>query len=112
LILSSADTLRSGGQEENLELRDFARAFDRLPPTQREALLLVGVNGSSYEEAAATANCAVGTMKSRVSRARAFLQSVLGETADAALAQVANDAACERPRPRLRSSAMPEYASL
>ncbi|MDC6636561.1 sigma-70 family RNA polymerase sigma factor, partial [Leclercia adecarboxylata] len=36
-ILSAADTTRSGGQEEHLELRDFSRAFDRLPPAQREA---------------------------------------------------------------------------
>ncbi len=112
LVLSSADTLRSGGQEETLELRDFARAFDRLPATQREALLLVGVNGNSYEEAAATADCAVGTMKSRVSRARAFLQAVLGDTADETLAQVANDVELERPRPRVRPSAMLESASL
>lgn len=112
LLLSSADTLRSGGQEETLELRDFARAFDRLPATQREALLLVGVNGNSYEEAAAVADCAVGTMKSRVSRARAFLQTVLGDTADEALAQIASDEEFERPRPRLRASAMFEGASL
>lgn len=87
-ILSAADTPRSGGQEEHLELRDFSRAFDRLPPAQREALLLVGVNGNSYEEAAAAANCAVGTMKSRVSRARAFLQAALGPDDNPAAAWV------------------------
>ncbi len=67
----------SGGQEENLQLRDFERHFHRLPAPQREALLLVGVNGSSYEEAAAAAGCAVGTMKSRVSRARLELRAAL-----------------------------------
>lgn len=112
LVLSSADTLRSGGQEENLEFRDFSRAFDRLTATQREALLLVGVNGNSYEEAAAVAGCAVGTMKSRVARARAFLQTVLGDTADQAMAEVAKDAEQERPRPRVRVSAMLASASL
>jgi DNA-directed RNA polymerase specialized sigma24 family protein len=67
----------SGGQEEQLQLRDFKRHFQELPETQKEALLLVGVNGFSYEEAAHIANCAVGTMKSRVCRARMHLQSVM-----------------------------------
>jgi RNA polymerase sigma-70 factor (ECF subfamily) len=69
----------SGGQEERLQLRDFERQFCRLQAVQREALLLVGVNGSSYEEAAETAGCAVGTMKSRVSRARLQLRTALEE---------------------------------
>jgi RNA polymerase sigma-70 factor (ECF subfamily) len=64
----------SGGQEERMEMRDFMRAFDTLSPSYREALLLVGARGMSHEEAAAIADCAVGTIKSRVSRARAQLQ--------------------------------------
>ena len=79
VVLNPVDTLHSGGQEECLELRDFARVFARLPENQRMALLLVGANGNSYEEAASTAACAVGTMKSRVSRARGFLQIALSE---------------------------------
>ncbi len=67
----------SGGQEEQLQLRDFKRHFQGLPERQKEALLLVGVSGFSYEEAAEIANCAVGTMKSRVCRARMHLQAVL-----------------------------------
>ncbi len=67
----------SGGQDENLQLRDFKRHFQKLPETQKEALLLVGVNGFSYEEAAHIASCAVGTMKSRVCRARMHLQTVM-----------------------------------
>lgn len=67
----------SGGQEEQLQLRDFKRHFQELPETQKEALLLVGVNGFSYEEAAHIAGCAVGTMKSRVCRARMHLQTVM-----------------------------------
>jgi len=71
----------SGGQDEHLELQDFKRHFQTLPERQKEALLLVGVNGYSYEEAANIAGCAVGTMKSRVSRARMHLQSLMtGET--------------------------------
>lgn len=66
-----------GGQEVSVEIRDFNAAFRKLPPTQREALVLVGASGFSYEEAAEIAHCPVGTMKSRVSRARAELESQL-----------------------------------
>ena len=68
---------RSGGQEERLEMRDFMRAFDQLSASYKEALLLVGARGVSHEEAAQIAGCAVGTIKSRVSRARAQLQRIL-----------------------------------
>jgi len=67
----------NGGQEINIEIRDFNRAFRRLPPAQREALTLVGASGFSYEEAAEIAGCPIGTMKSRVSRARLDLQEEL-----------------------------------
>ena len=67
----------NGGQEVNVELRDFRRAFAALPATQREALTLIVASGFSYEEAAEIAGCPVGTMKSRVSRARAELESQL-----------------------------------
>jgi RNA polymerase sigma-70 factor (ECF subfamily) len=67
----------SGGQEEMLEFRDFKLAFVKLPATQQQALDLVGANGLSYEEAAQITGCAVGTMKSRVSRARVQLKLML-----------------------------------
>ncbi len=67
----------AGDQEARLELRDFTRAFRKLPPAQREALVLVGASGFSYEEAAAIAGVPPGTMKSRVSRARRDLQEQL-----------------------------------
>ena len=68
----------SGGQEERLEFRDFQRAFGTLPPAQQHALALVGADGLSYEEAAQVTGCMVGTMKSRVSRARSQLVYLLG----------------------------------
>ena len=71
------EALASGGQEERLEMRDVERQLRQLPASQREALLLIGVNGYSYEEAAAMTGCAVGTVKSRVSRARLQLQTAL-----------------------------------
>lgn len=68
-----------GNQDSRLELRDFERVYVTLPRVQREAISLVGAKGYSYEEAAELAGCAVGTMKSRVSRARVTLQNTLNE---------------------------------
>lgn len=64
-------------QEEPLHLSDMHRALLTLPPERREALLLVGAGGFSYEEAASICGCAVGTIKSRVGRARATLNSMM-----------------------------------
>lgn len=64
-------------QEAVLEVRDFKRTFWQLGQDQREALILVGAGGMSYEEAAAICQCPVGTVKSRVSRARQQLMQPL-----------------------------------
>ena len=64
-------------QEDAGEMTDLQRALMELPQDQREALILVGAGGLSYEEAAQICDCALGTMKSRVSRARAALQAIL-----------------------------------
>ena len=69
-------------QEAHIHFQDFRRALFRLPPDQREALMLVGANGISYEEAAALCDCAVGTMKSRVNRARNRLAEMLSIQGD------------------------------
>lgn len=61
-----------------LAFNDFTRAFDQLSPEHREVLILVGANGYSCEEAAAMMGVAVGTVKSRTSRARARLAQILG----------------------------------
>jgi RNA polymerase sigma-70 factor, ECF subfamily len=53
-----------------LELKELSSALWRLSPQAREALILVGAGGFSYEEAAALCSCSVGTLKARVSRAR------------------------------------------
>jgi RNA polymerase sigma-70 factor (ECF subfamily) len=60
-------------QQDHLDLQDLRRGLSLLPVEQREALILVGASGCSYEEAAAICDCAVGTIKSRVSRARRSL---------------------------------------
>jgi RNA polymerase sigma-70 factor (ECF subfamily) len=64
-------------QEEHLRCQELRAAMNSLPPRQREALLLVAVDGVEYEHAAAMCACATGTMKSRVSRARTALALVL-----------------------------------
>lgn len=61
----------------NVELEDVRRALAMLPDFQREALILVGAGGLSYEEVAQVMGCPVGTVKSRVRRARDELQSLL-----------------------------------
>lgn len=60
-----------------LELKDFRRALAQLPAEQREALVLIGASGFSYEDAARICGCAVGTMKSRVNRGRNRLADLL-----------------------------------
>jgi RNA polymerase sigma-70 factor (ECF subfamily) len=60
-----------------LDLEDFRAALEQLPEDQREAIILIGASGFSYEEAAEICQCAVGTIKSRVSRARTRLQEIL-----------------------------------
>jgi RNA polymerase sigma-70 factor (ECF subfamily) len=65
-------------QEGVVNLRRLRERLDLIPEAQRLALLLVGAEGYSYEEAAEQLQCAVGTVKSRVSRARACLSEALG----------------------------------
>lgn len=71
-------------QHDRTDLEDFRRAFARLPDDQREALILVGAAGFSYDDAAKMCDCAVGTIKSRVNRARMKLATVLPAEAEAA----------------------------
>jgi RNA polymerase sigma-70 factor (ECF subfamily) len=66
--------------EDRLALKELAQAMTRLPPDQREALVMVVVHGMSYEALAEATGCAVGTAKSRVFRARRQLETwLLGE---------------------------------
>jgi RNA polymerase sigma-70 factor (ECF subfamily) len=65
-------------QQGHVDMQDLRKALDLLPPHQREAVVLVGAAGMSYEEAAEIAKCAVGTIKSRVNRARVKLGELFG----------------------------------
>lgn len=64
-------------QVGHMDFLDFKGALQKLPADQREALILIGASGLSYEEAAGVCGCAVGTMKSRVNRARNRLIELL-----------------------------------
>jgi RNA polymerase sigma-70 factor (ECF subfamily) len=81
----------SGDQESHLDLEDFRKALAQLPSEQREVLILVGANGLSYEEAATICEVEIGTIKSRLSRARSKLVDLLGL-----------DEAAEPPAPRTK----------
>jgi RNA polymerase sigma-70 factor (ECF subfamily) len=73
-----AETLKSSPEQHSrLALEEFRVALAKLSPDLREALLLVGASGFSYEEAAAICETPVGTIKSRVNRARMRLSKLL-----------------------------------
>jgi RNA polymerase sigma-70 factor (ECF subfamily) len=73
----AANTVTEPVQTMKLDARDFRKAMAKLNSEQREALILVGPAGFSYEEASEICGCAVGTIKSRVNRARVRLNSYL-----------------------------------
>ncbi|MGL4728896.1 MAG: sigma-70 family RNA polymerase sigma factor, partial [Bosea sp. (in: a-proteobacteria)] len=78
--LYSSRVAVSGGQESAIDLADFRMALAKLPEEQREVLIMVGATGLSYEETAEICGVAVGTIKSRVNRARIKLAEMLGMT--------------------------------
>lgn len=76
---SYLDSLTSAPEQHGcLEFKELFAALAKLPLDQREALLLVGASGFSYDEAAAICGTPVGTIKSRVNRARTLLAEQLG----------------------------------
>lgn len=69
----------------HMQMTDFRKALAQLKDEQREALLLVGASGFSYEEAADMCGVAIGTIKSRTNRARAQIAELMGLRDDEAL---------------------------
>ncbi len=84
-------------QPSHMDLLDFREALQKLPADQREALVLIGASGLSYDEAAEICGCAPGTMKSRVNRARNRLSELLGLDESQ---RVDTEAALPKPRTR------------
>jgi RNA polymerase sigma-70 factor, ECF subfamily len=94
-------------QQGHLELMDLNNALAQLPPDQREALILVGAEGFSYEDAATISGCAVGTVKSRVNRARVKVSQLLTAPAGEDTAAIKDSSASpqlRRTRSRVASS--------
>lgn len=95
----AAERIPGGGEDQvhSAELSDTVRALKHLSDEQREALILVGAGGFSYEDAAAICKCAVGTVKSRVARARKTLIEILdgSDTLDDVTRPAGGDAARE-----------------
>ncbi len=74
----TAGLFEKPAHDGRLAMSDFMEAFNQLSPVHREVLILVGASGFSYEEAAEMTGVAVGTVKSRASRARLRLAELLG----------------------------------
>lgn len=75
--VSPSALLSMGAQEKHLEFKDVLRGMRTLVPEQREAIVLIAAEGLSYEEAAVICGCPVGTVKSRLSRARQRLSNYM-----------------------------------
>jgi len=83
--MASRVLVTAAAQEHSIHVSDVEKALQKLPADQRETLLLVGAGGVSYEEAAEITGCAIGTVKSRMSRARTALAALIdgpGDTED------------------------------
>ncbi len=88
-------------QYHSVTLTDLARAFDRLPDQEQQVVLMVGVDGMQYEDAAETLGVPIGTVKSRLSRARRRLRRLMdGELAEEDDIPVAPDSIRNRRQPR------------
>ncbi|MBZ9677604.1 sigma-70 family RNA polymerase sigma factor [Mesorhizobium sp. ES1-1] len=87
LDCASSRPVTEAPQDWSIQSKEVHQAIQKLPEHQREVLMLIGVLGVSYEETADICGCAVGTVKSRLNRARAGVLEVLGETSSQALVE-------------------------
>ena len=79
--IAAANLSTHAEQPGHMDMLDFQRSLALLSEDQREALILVGAEGFSYEETAEICGCAVGTIKSRVNRARVRLAELMSVSA-------------------------------
>lgn len=77
--LAENTIIAASNPEHSLALDDVRHAMTMLPDDQREALILIGASGLTYEEASIICRCKIGTIKSRVSRARKELEAILSD---------------------------------
>ncbi|CAH0338450.1 sigma-70 family RNA polymerase sigma factor [Rhizobium sp. CECT 9324] len=77
----TATLVTEASQDWVVQADEVRRALERLPAHHREILVLIVMLGERYEDAAVICGCAVGTIKSRLNRAREQLKRELGETA-------------------------------
>jgi RNA polymerase sigma-70 factor (ECF subfamily) len=97
-------------QHARLEFQELRRALAKLTPEHREVLILVGAGGFRYEEAARICNVAIGTIKSRLSRARAELRELLLGDDEEAYLQAAFPETAEERRRRVAAPSAPTTA--
>jgi RNA polymerase sigma-70 factor (ECF subfamily) len=95
-----ASMARRGDQEDQVLSKEVLKAMAQLNPAQREVLILICAAGMDYAEAAATLECSVGTVKSRLWRARRHMEAIMQGQAAPADAVAAGDD--EAPPSRLR----------
>ena len=99
--------LQAPNQEDVLAVQKLEEAVQKLPPLRREALILVVAHGLPYGQAAAICRCAVGTIKSRVARARDELRVALNREVARQDARAGHDGSVGRP---VRQARTPEPA--
>ncbi|MBS7810373.1 sigma-70 family RNA polymerase sigma factor [Roseococcus pinisoli] len=102
---------RSGGQEENIAFKELRANLARLPSDQRLVLMMISVQGLSYEEASEQLGVAVGTLKCRVFRARKQLKIwMLGEDEEAPVSKPSAKRQVRQAATRTKVSTPPNYA--
>jgi RNA polymerase sigma-70 factor (ECF subfamily) len=74
---ASLNLMARGDAAGVLEMRDLDRALARIPDEQRQVILLIGLEGTSYEKAAAILGIPIGTVRSRLSRGRETLRNLI-----------------------------------
>lgn len=87
LDCASSRPVSEASQDWSMQSKEVHQAIQQLPAHQREVLMLIGVLGVSYEETADICGCAVGTVKSRLNRARAGVLETLGENSSQTLVE-------------------------
>jgi RNA polymerase sigma-70 factor (ECF subfamily) len=95
----------AASQESHLELQELKRCMAKLSREHREILILVGASGFSYEEAAEICGCAVGTIKSRLSRGRQELYNLMMNGDDTARRSLSGRTRAARLRDRQADTA-------